>query len=240
MVIVLQIKVLGTRGEIESSAPYHTRQSGVLIDNVLLFDIGEEEYLKYNPDQIFITHLHPDHAFFMRDSYNKEIHFSMPIYAPEKYNQKIKKCNKEIKIGNSYSIIPLPTHHSKKVKSNAYLIKKNDQSILYTGDLIWINKKYHHLFNNVNLVITEASFIRKEGRIQKDKETGRIYGHAGVPRLINLFKDYTKNILFVHFGEWFFENTQQARKQINSIGKKNNINTLIGYDGLEFDLKEIS
>ena len=37
---IMNIKILGTRGEIEESAPYHSKKSGVLINNKLLLDCG--------------------------------------------------------------------------------------------------------------------------------------------------------------------------------------------------------
>ena len=48
------IKILGTRGEIKPSSRYHSKKSGVLVDNKILFDIGEEQFLTENPQQIFI------------------------------------------------------------------------------------------------------------------------------------------------------------------------------------------
>lgn len=39
----MNIKVLGTRGEIEESAPYHSHHSGVLIDDAILLDCGEQK-----------------------------------------------------------------------------------------------------------------------------------------------------------------------------------------------------
>lgn len=237
----MKIHILGTRGEIEPSTPYHSHQSGVLIDEKILFDIGEEEFLNHNPKYIFITHLHPDHAFFVRKTYQKKTSFSIPIYAPESFedNPEILTVKEKTTI-DSYTIHSIPTHHSKKVKSCSYLINKNNQSILYTGDLIWINKQYHHLFDHVDLVITEASFIRKNGRVKRDRKTGQIYGHAGIPRLISLFKDYTDYILFLHFGEWFYKDVKHARKKLNQLGKKNNVNVLVGYDGLEIDITSLS
>ncbi len=230
----VKIKILGTRGEIEASAPYHSHRSGVLLDNKILLDIGEKEFLEYKPEHILITHLHPDHAFFVRNS--ESINFS--AYAPEKYkyDKKVKVLTKKIKIG-PYKITSIPTHHSKKVKSQAYLIEKNNQKILYTGDMIWINKKYHYLLENLDLVITEGSFIRKGGMIRRDKESGDIYGHAGVPNLINLFKKFTGNIVFMHFGSWFYKDIKKAKKQLKELGKEHGMNVIVGYDGLEINLK---
>ncbi|MBD3193835.1 MAG: hypothetical protein GF317_02190 [Candidatus Lokiarchaeota archaeon] len=235
----MNIKVLGTRGEIEPTKPYHSRHSGVLIDKNILFDIGEEEFIKYNPNYVFITHLHPDHAFFVRNSFDKKINFSIPLFAPESFDGIVQKLNKDrIKLG-SYIIRLIPTHHSKKVKSTAYLISNNKHRILYTGDLIWINKEYHNLLKNSDLVITEASFISEQGRIQKDKKTGQIYGHAGVPSLIKLFKKFTNNILFFHFGEWFYENVPESRKKLQKLGKEHDVNIITSYDGFEINLSDL-
>jgi glyoxylase-like metal-dependent hydrolase (beta-lactamase superfamily II) len=78
----MTIQILGTRGEIELSAPNHLKHSGMLIDDKILIDVGEKKYLKLNPDVIFITHLHPDHAFFLKR--NKQARISVPVFAPEK------------------------------------------------------------------------------------------------------------------------------------------------------------
>ena len=222
----MKIKILGTRGEIESSTPYHSRHSGVLIDKTILLDLGEKEFLRYQPKYILITHLHPDHAIFVKEPIKTKI----PIYAPERY--------KKITI-DSYQITAIPTHHSKKVKSVAYLIKKGKQKMLYTGDIIWIDKKYHHLFKNLDLVITEGSFIRKGGLVKKDKKTNEIYGHTGIPNLINLFKNFTKHILFIHFGTWFYKDIKKAKRKLCILGKKNTIAVRAGYDGMKINLDNL-
>jgi ribonuclease BN (tRNA processing enzyme) len=233
----MRIKILGTRGEIKPTLPKHSKHSGVLIDNKILFDLGEREYLKYRPKAIFITHLHPDHAFFILKP--EEAKIEIPIYAPEKIKNgpEINIINKKIKI-DDYAITPIPTHHSKLVNSVAYLIEKKPNKILYTGDVIWINKEYHYLLQDLDLVITEASFIRKGGMIRRDK-TGKLYGHGGIPNLIGLFSPFTKNILFMHFGSWFYKDAKKAEQNIAKLGEENKIKTIIGYDGMEIDLETI-
>ena len=59
----MKIKILGTRGEIKVSAPKHSNHSGILADGKIMFDVGEKKFLSLDPKYIFITHLHPDHAF---------------------------------------------------------------------------------------------------------------------------------------------------------------------------------
>jgi hypothetical protein len=63
----MRISILGTRGNIRQSAPKHARHSGILVDGRLLLDLGQVSYLDYRPQHIFITHLHSDHAVFMKE-----------------------------------------------------------------------------------------------------------------------------------------------------------------------------
>lgn len=225
----MKLILLGTRGEIEESAPYHSKRSGVLVDNKILLDCGQQQFLAYGPKAILITHLHPDHAYFVREHEAPET--KAPIYAPEDYdlyaNMRITK--KPFKIGD-YRITPIPTIHSLKVKSNAYLIEHKDKRILYTGDMIWIEKKYQHLLKNLDLVITEASFMRIGGMVRR--KNNKIYGHTGVPNLIKIFKPHTSVMLFVHFGAWFYKDIKKARMEFKRLAQENALEIIVGYDGL--------
>ncbi len=233
----MKIKVLGSRGEIKLAAPRYENHSGVLIDGEILFDIGEKEYLDYHPKYIFITHLHPDHAYFVR--HGERIDFT--VYAPEGYKNlpNVKIISGEMNAG-PYRITPVPAHHSKLVRSQAYIIEKDGDKLIYTGDVVWIDKKYHYLFEGLGLAITDGSHIRKGGMVRRDRETGIIFGHTGIPDLVRLFKGYTENILFVHLGNWFITDPEKARAKLGEIGKENGINVMTGYDGMELDLRELA
>ena len=228
----MKLRILGTRGEIKSSAPRHSKHSGVLIDGKLMLDVGEKEFLDLKPGCVFITHLHPDHAFFINDSYDYNIEF----YAPEKAPGVTRLTEPEHMIlYDTYQVTPIPTHHSKKVKSTAFLVDDGEKRLLYTGDIIWINKEYHSLLSELSLVITDGSYLRRGGMIRKDKETGQLYGHAGIPDLIRIFKQFTNKILFIHFGTWFFNDIGEARKKLNDLGKSAGVSVITGYDGMEIE-----
>jgi len=229
----MQIKVLGTRGEIKASAPYHSKKSGVFINNTILLDIGEESFLHHQPTAIFITHLHPDHAYFVRKG--NAYASTTPLYAPETYQGlPIKVINHTMTVA-TYTITPIPTVHSIKVKSQAYLIEHGNKKILYTGDMIWIEKQYHHLLHNLDLVITEASSFKAGGLIRRDKKTGNIFGHTGIPNLVKFFASYTNTMLFVHFGTWFYAD-KEKRKLFTVLAKEYNVTIMVGYDGLELTI----
>jgi ribonuclease BN (tRNA processing enzyme) len=229
----MQITVLGTRGEIDDAAPTHARRSGILIDSAVLFDIGEREYLDLNPEVIFVTHLHPDHAFFVVEP----APIDAPLYGPESFDNgvRVEEIHTPLTI-RGLTVTPIPTHHSKRVKSAAYLITDGEKRCLYTGDLIWINKEYHPMLEGTDLVITDGSFLRKGGRVFRDRETGQIYGHAGIPDLIRLFSAFTREILFVHFGNWFFADIEASVTAIERLGDAEGIHACAGYDGMAIDL----
>ncbi len=231
----MRIRILGTRGEVEQSAPYHSRHSGILIDEALLVDMGEREFLEYGPKAVFITHLHPDHAYFVRAGAGRPP-AENSIYAPEGYKDYGVKVLDKARTIAGYSILPIPTHHSVKVASQAYLIADGSARILYTGDMVWINNEYHHLFEGLDLVITEASFLRTGGMVRREKETGRIFGHTGTPNLVRLFKDYCRRIILVHFGAWFYDDAGRARRQIRELARANGIEIKAGYDNMEIVL----
>lgn len=229
------IKVLGTRGEIDASRQYHKQHSGILLDNKILIDCGEEHFLAYKPQVILISHLHPDHAFFARTEYPA---INIPMYAPELY----KSMPITVPIAcepffiDDYKITPIPVIHSIKVKSLAYLIEHDNKRILYTGDIIAIEKRYRSLFQHLDLVITEASHMRMGGVIRQDKTTGKIFGHTGIPNLIKVFKQYSSTIMLVHFGSWFYEDIKKARQEFEHLAHEHNITIIVGYDGLEITI----
>jgi ribonuclease BN (tRNA processing enzyme) len=233
----MRVRILGTIGEIEESSERHILHSGVLVDDTILLDLGEKEFLSYLPQVVFITHLHPDHAFFIRGGH---IEVRVPFYAPE-----LSEKASEIILPNgpihfkSYLVTPIPTVHSKLVKSTAYLIEKGDQKLLYTGDLIWINKEYRPLLHGLDLVITEGSHIRRGGMVRRDKRTGQIYGHNGIPDLVHMFSEYTKNVLLLHFGKWFFDNIRENTEKLSALGRENNVTVHVSYDGMELDLESL-
>ncbi|MFP4664908.1 MAG: MBL fold metallo-hydrolase [Bacteroidales bacterium] len=209
----MKIQILGTRGEIDASAPWHSKHSGVLINDELMIDLGEESYLQYNPGFVLFSHFHPDHAFFMRK--NNSLKQKIQAYGPEK-PEELNDVNlvDEAFEKNGYHITPIPVIHSLKVKSLAYLIEKDGKRLLYTGDMAWIEKKYQKSLGQLDVVITEGSFIEKGGMIRRDKKSGKIYGHTGVPDIIRIFSKYTCRIILMHFGTWFMDDVKAGRDKI--------------------------
>ncbi|TFG12643.1 hypothetical protein EU537_08760 [Candidatus Thorarchaeota archaeon] len=224
-----RLKFLGTRANTDATSPYHSKHSGLLLNEKILFDLGEEEFLQHEPEVIFITHLHPDHAVFIVE----DIEVEVPIYAPEESDDIEVRIMPDHVDFETCTISSIPTIHSKLVESRAYLIE-GDHRILYTGDMVWIEKKYHSAFGELDLVITDGSFIRQGGRVMGDKQ-GNIWGHKGIPDLVEFFRPCAAHIVFTHLGKWFYGNASESRRKVKSLSREVTID--LAYDGMVLDLR---
>lgn len=67
--------------------------------------------------------------------------------------------------------------------------------------------------------------------IRKDAETGAPFGHNGIRDLIRFFQRFTRRIIIMHYGTWFFRDIQRSRHEIESLG--DGVRVVAAYDGLE-------
>lgn len=225
----MKIKILGTRGKIEPKAESHINHTGFLLDDKILIDVGEPDYMDHRPGAVVFTHFHPDHAFFVPEK--QKFTPKIPLFGPEAHEliPQLRVISGEFEIGE-YKFTPVPVIHALRLKSLGYIIQKGQKKIFITGDVAWIEKVNLANVSDLDLVITEATFINKGGRINRKKD--RIFGHTGIPDLIRLLSPLTKKIAFCHYGEWFFENDPEVSKQkIKSL--EENVELIPGHDGME-------
>lgn len=225
----MKIRVLGTRGHIEPTAPGHELHSGVLVDDVL-FDLGERQYLDLKPSAAFITHLHDDHAFFVDDD---EVDIPFPVHAPQDWNDRgLRIVRSTVEVGDM-KVTPIPTVHSATLRSCAYLIEKDLARVLYTGDLIAIQDRYWDRIPELDVVITDGSFIRHGGLVHRDPVTGRRHGHTGIPDLVEYFSPLARKIVFTHFGSWFYHDIPTSVQKVRSLGTTTPVE--VAEDGMELE-----
>jgi ribonuclease BN (tRNA processing enzyme) len=198
--------------------------------------LGEREFLNYRPRWIFITHLHPDHAALIKP---EDIPINIPVYAPEisPILAGVQMVSKPVAVG-LYTVTPIPTVHSRHVKSVGYIIRKGKQKIFYSSDMIRIESKYHRLLRGLDLVITDGSFIRSKGLVRLDARTREPSGHNGIPDLVKFFSRFTQCIIVTHFGTWYFRDISKSRRQIKSLS--DGVRVIPAYDGMCLSVRTAS
>ena len=226
----VRIEILGTRGHMEHTAARHMFHSGVLVNDVL-FDLGERSFLDRGPRAVFLTHLHADHAFFTEEEFGP---LPVPTYAPQRWRShpevKVVHGSREV---DGLTIIPVPTVHSSSYRSCAYLVEDGISRIMYTGDLVSVQRRYRDRLPEMDLVITDGSFIRHGGLVRKD-ERGRPHGHTGIPDLVRFFTPLSPRIVFTHFGSWFFKDVEGSVRAIEALSTTAQVEA--AYDGMIIEL----
>ncbi len=230
---MIEVRILGSRGNIKPTAPRHARHAGVLVGGALLLDCGERSYLKYQPRWTLITHLHPDHAFFLDTAVP-----NLPaVYAPQTHPRcraRVVKAGEQLRLGE-WHVTAIRTVHSTKVLSLAYRVDRSGASLLYTGDLLAIERRYHPLLHT-DLIITDGSFIRRGGLVRTDRKSGRRFGHGGIPDLIAFFAPFTRRIVFTHLGAWFYRDPCHARQRVAELGQIYDLDVRLAWDGMRLEL----
>jgi phosphoribosyl 1,2-cyclic phosphodiesterase len=227
----MRLKILGTRGNILPSAPRYARHSGILVDSRILLDLGETAFLRYRPRHIFITHLHPDHATFPRIPVVTSAEVFLPEPAPGLPAARV--ISGPVRCG-AHRIVPVPTVHSFKVRSVGYVVEAGGRRVFFSSDLVSIERRYHRRLRRLDLVITEGSYIRRGGLVRIDPASGRRFGHAGIPDLVEFFRPFTPRIVFTHFGSWFYKDIAASVRRIASLG--DGVRTSAACDGLVIDV----
>jgi len=228
----MRIEILGTRGNIPASARRHSRHAGVLVDETILLDLGEWRYLRRHPEQIFITHLHPDHAAFLTNRTPPPGDVYLPQRSRIVPNATV--IRRSLRIG-AHRIVPVPTVHATNARSVGYLIERGRRRAFYSSDLVPIDRRYYARLGQLDLVITDGSFIRRGGLVRRDPETGKRFGHAGIPDLVAFFRRFTSRIVFTHFGSWFYTDAARSTRQIALLGD-DDIDVTAAWDGMILEL----
>lgn len=214
----------------EHTAPGHLYHSGVLVNDVL-FDVGERHFLDRRPRAIFLTHLHADHAFFTEEDAPP---LPVPTYAPQAWREhpeiKVLRGTREV---GGLTVTAVPTNHSVSFRSCGYLVEDGMARMLYTGDLISVQRRYRDRLPELDLVVTDGAFIRRGGLVRRDEE-GRAHGHTGIPDLVRYFSPLARRIVFTHFGSWFFRDVEGAVRDIGSLSGQAKVEA--AHDGMVIEL----
>ena len=99
--------------------------------------------------------------------------------------------------------------------------------------MAWIEKSDLEKVGKVDLIVTEATFLKKGGRINRKRD--RIFGHTGIPDLIRLLGPHSPRIVFTHFGEWFYEELEKGPDKIKKL-QRDGLELIPAHDGFTIEV----
>jgi len=234
---------LGTRGEIQETRSGHEKHSGLLIKYYkerILFDCGEPEFLKENPNYIFLTHAHPDHAAGLNGEKGEGT--KIPVYCTEETRNlleeaKVKvrywreiKPQKTIKLG-SFRITAFRVLHSIKAPAVCFKIEVGRKTFLYAPDVIKILDE--SAYDNVQVYIADGSSLDRDLIRKKNK---KIFGHASLKsQITEIRKHKIPEMIITHWGKQLIEmRDEEIMKKLEDYSD-GEVEIILAKDGMQID-----
>jgi len=232
----MEIRILGVKGEIEESKPQHRKESGIMLNGILV-DLGkghnfEELKIKY----IVVTHGHPDHIEgFKGREIDVPVYCSLETQILLRRQGTILKEWKRISHGSrfdldDFSFRAFDTIHSLKAPSLAFKIIHRDGNIGITSDIITIEDR-KVFFRNLDVVIADGSFMERGMIRRKDK---KIYGHCALKDIFRWCDNFgISQVIVQHYGAWYMKKFNKEKlKQI-----ERGLTVFYARDGSTYNLK---
>jgi phosphoribosyl 1,2-cyclic phosphodiesterase len=236
----MELKFLGTRGEIEAQTRRHRLHTSLLVSHRgarVMIDCGLDwrgKLKRVDPSAIVLTHAHPDHAWGLKRGAR------CPVYAPEKTWQELRhypiKERRLIKERTPTKICGItfeafPVEHSILSPAVGYRVSAGCARIFYAPDVIFIHERGAAL-NGVQIYIGDGatvtrSFIRKRGKA--------LIGHSPVrTQLTWCEKEGVPKAIITHCGsEIVTGDEREMSAKLRAIAVERHVEVRIAYDGMK-------
>jgi phosphoribosyl 1,2-cyclic phosphodiesterase len=238
--IPMQLKFIGTRGEIDVRTRRHRMHTSLLVSYrsaKVMIDCGLDwlgKLKRIDPSVIVLTHAHPDHAWGLKQG------APCPVYAPEKTwhelrHYPIKDCH-VIKERSPTKICGItfeafPVEHSILSPAVGYRVSAGRACIFYAPDLIFIHDRSAAL-KSVEIYIGDGatvtrSFIRKRGKA--------LIGHSPVrTQLTWCQKEGVPRAIITHCGsEIVTGDEHEISAKIRTMAAERRVDVHVAYDGMK-------
>ncbi len=240
----MKLTFLGTRANIESQTNQHSMHSSLLVsyyDQRIMIDCGLDwlgKVEEIDPDCIFITHAHPDHAFGLKEG------SPCPVYATSESWEKLMEFEIEkrvtvhprekIQVGDVY-FEAFPVDHSTIAPAVGYKVAAGRRQIFYVPDVVWIHDRESAL-SGVDLYIGDGATIERS-LVRKIDEA--LVGHTPIrTQLTWCQKEEVLKAIFTHCGTEIVESDlRKINPKLEKMAQERNLKAGLAFDGLEVVLR---
>ncbi len=239
----MRLTFLGTRALTETSSHRHHFNSALLIlegKTRVLVDCGSDwlgRIKAIDPQTILITHAHSDHTGGLAED------APCPVFATAKTWRSLQ----DYPIREKHIILPkipiqigdltveaVHLHHSERAPSVGCRISSAARSVFYSSDVALLPDPQKSL-RNVQIYIGDGSSYRVP--LLRSGEDGPL-GHASVATQLEWCANAkVTRAVFTHCGEELIGDQASAfEEEIQVLGEKLGVETLIAWDGMELKL----
>jgi len=177
----MKLTFLGTRGETEKTSKFHKNHSAIRLEThnkIILLDFGKswQGKLKFiNPDFIWISHAHPDHALGLKGEET-----NIPVFMSKETSDRLPENkfplkNRRIVKGDfKFGSIPakeISVEHSTKAPMSGLIIETDEGKIGYFPDILDIPDK--SILKELSIYVGDGSSLTRDiVRTIKGKRVG--------------------------------------------------------------------
>jgi phosphoribosyl 1,2-cyclic phosphodiesterase len=239
----VQLKFLGTRGEIDIRTRLHRMHSSIEVSyrrRAVMIDCGADWLRRVHqmqPEAIVLTHAHPDHAWGLRKG------APCRVYATEETWRSISTFPVQDR-ATVYGRSPFRIHdivfesffveHSILAPAVGYRITAGRSTIFYVPDLVYIHDSHEALSGICLYVGDGASLLRPIVR----KRNGSLVGHAAIRTQLGWCRlEGVRKAVITHCGsEIVGADPRTVRRVVRGLGEDLGVDARIAFDGLTLTL----
>lgn len=238
----MNLRFLGTRGEIEARSRRHRRHSVLLVSHrgrALLVDCGRDWLGRLPPvdaQALLLTHAHPDHAGGLRGG------CPWPIYASEETwtalaryplaeRRLLRPRRPEPIAGMTVEAFRL--EHSLRAPAVGYRIAGGKRVIFYAPDVVAVERLTEALAD-LELYVGDGAAITRS--IVRHRDRTRI-GHASIRVQLDwCAQEGVGRAVFTHCGSEIVRDEGRAAARVEALGAERGVRASIAHDELEIRL----
>lgn len=240
----MKLTFLGTRGNIDERTKQHRMHSSLLVEYYhqrVLIDSGRDWLGKLDeiqPESIFITHAHPDHAFGLKDG------APCPVCATEETWETLAeypltkgaevKPREPLHVGD-ISFEAFPVEHSTIAPAVGYRVKAGQVCVFYVPDVVWIRDREGAL-SGIDLYIGDGASIERS-LVRKIDQA--LVGHTPIrTQLTWCRKENVKQAIFTHCGSQIVgSDLRKIEPVVKEMARERGVKAELARDGMEIVLR---
>jgi len=178
----MKLTFLGTRGEVKESSKLHKNHSALFLrthGKTILLDFGASWQGKlklFNPDFIWLSHAHPDHALGLRGEKT-----SIPVFMTEETSKKLPKDKfplldrRVVSDSFKFGLIQaqeIPVKHSTLAPTSGLIIHTDEGKVGYFPDVLDISDK--SVLRGLSIYIGDGSSLTQNIVRMSDGKVGHL------------------------------------------------------------------